>query len=140
MWSSASNDWEQAATPVRINSAKLHKFLVGRTSTSTSTKRYPNMAEPDAKTAQASGGPASGPMKAPKPPNPVWRMMGAHFYLLLHPPYIVANQTPRPSQLPSQAPLAELVHIPHHNWNLVRRCILRPAPKESHSTKMGKGC
>lgn len=123
-----------------MNSAKLYKFLVAGPSTSTSTKSRSVMAEPDAKMTQASGGPSSGPMKAPKPPNPVWRMMGAHFYLLLHPQYAVANRTSRTPQLPLQAPLAKLVHIPHYNRHLVRRRILRPAPKESHPTKMGKGC
>lgn len=35
-----------------------------------------NMAEPDAKGATA-GGASAGPAKAPKPQNPVFRMMGA---------------------------------------------------------------
>ncbi|KAF2706549.1 mitochondrial import inner membrane translocase subunit tim54 [Pleomassaria siparia CBS 279.74] len=34
------------------------------------------MADPDAKASQASGGAGSNRVKAPKPPNPVWRMMG----------------------------------------------------------------
>ena len=42
----------------------------------------PSMAEPDAKATQA-GGASTGPVKPERPPNPVWRMMGA-CYVVAH--------------------------------------------------------
>jgi hypothetical protein len=89
------------------------KFLGRATNTATTNAVDTSMAEPDAK-ASAAGEASAGPSKPQKPPNPVWRMMGAWFYSLMR----NTTNNYRPAKLSLQAAVAQLDDFSFNYWVL----------------------